>query len=857
MNFYRLFFLGALSVVTSTTVAQHKFQHPGITHTQADIDRMKAMIAAKREPFFSAYETFRQDATSSYNYQIRNVKPTSVAQDQMDNLLVSDGHAAHNIALMWHFTGDERYARKAVEILNNFSGIRSVSNRGTMALNASKVHLLIEAAELMRDYDGWSKADQDAFKAMLVYPGYSTTTDMNKLYASLDESRNGITWYWNAYQFDWGRHGNQETLPMRMLMGLGIYLDNDTIYERARRYYLGLSHPEGDLPYVSGPPHGMNPTPTTTSDYFDYYATPNRTFGNTADYGYNGQLLNYVWQNGQQQESSRDQGHAEGGLGSLAHIADIAWNQGNDLYSAYDYRLLLGFEWYHRYNLSYIQAYDDQPTAWEPTGYTANAKDATFDNGKFIRQRDRTQQWYSKRPNPTNENVDPNTVLRGNSNKKFSAWIMPYMHYAVRMGIDETQADHSDMGANPSMLWLARGYKKGYELAGGYEGNGWTTDWVGWSNLTKTRTRWMAGDPCTFNDDGTYRLGIHTADSPFRAVDYDYFNGETSGQWHTYYDTTTGNSGQALRHDDVDIMQDGTDYVVCNVAEGEWLSYTLSVPQSGAYNVYVTYQASANSRMGAAADDNTYSEGLLPATTGYEEHLLTSTLTVDAGAVVLRLKATGSVAADLRLRSVRIERSQAYSFVPAEWVRTNATSTATFENVSHSVIVTAGNLTAGAHAQWNLSDVNYQFPSSRHLFIVKGQNIRPNTLRLMSMNGLTPAHISRHYSVTATDGDSIFVWNLTADATLSSVVADDPFTVTALSFYAANASGQQTFCINDVNFLSEEELNSQTAGVFLPVFQGSTDAVLSNLYMIDGRQVSGDHLVKGIYICSGRKVVVR
>ena len=64
------------------------------------------------------------------------------------------------------------------------------------------------------------------------------------------------------------------------------------------------------------------------------------------------------------------------------------------------------------------------------------------------------------------------------------------MHYTVRMGIDPTQADHSDMGQNPSMLWLARAYEKAQTY--GMEDNGWTTDWVGWSNLTKTRTVWMA-----------------------------------------------------------------------------------------------------------------------------------------------------------------------------------------------------------------------------------------------------------------------------------------------------------------------------------------------------------------------------
>ena len=31
------------------------FVHPGLTYTQGDLDRMKAMVEAKEEPFYSTY----------------------------------------------------------------------------------------------------------------------------------------------------------------------------------------------------------------------------------------------------------------------------------------------------------------------------------------------------------------------------------------------------------------------------------------------------------------------------------------------------------------------------------------------------------------------------------------------------------------------------------------------------------------------------------------------------------------------------------------------------------------------------------------------------------------------------------
>ena len=45
---------------------------------------------------------------------------------------------------------------------------------------------------------------------MLVYPGYSHTEDLAAKYADYwDDSKNGITFYWNIYNFDVARFGNQ------------------------------------------------------------------------------------------------------------------------------------------------------------------------------------------------------------------------------------------------------------------------------------------------------------------------------------------------------------------------------------------------------------------------------------------------------------------------------------------------------------------------------------------------------------------------------------------------------------------------------------------------------------------------
>ena len=65
----------------------------------------------------------------------------------------------------------------------------------------------------------------------------------------------------------------------------------------------------------------------------------------------NGSLEGYVSETGQCQETGRDQGHAQLGLGAMCEICEMAWEQGDDLWGALDNRLMKGMEYTARYNL--------------------------------------------------------------------------------------------------------------------------------------------------------------------------------------------------------------------------------------------------------------------------------------------------------------------------------------------------------------------------------------------------------------------------------------------------------------------------------------------------------------------------
>lgn len=345
--------LGLLGLLgLSGAVQAQSFTHPGIWHKASDLDRMKYMVQAGREPWKTSFALMQADPRASYNYTVRGQNYTTLSRAGDHSAeFEDDSRAAYFNALMWYITGDARHAAKAVTIFNAWSYLTSFSRANTAPLDAGiYASELVNAAEIINTTStSWAAVDVARFKAMLVYPGYSTT-------AAPSLTAN-VTFYWNCYQGDPGRHGNQDLYAIKALLQMGIFLDNRVMYDRGLRYLRRLPHRPGDLPYVSGP--GITGSLLAKNSYNASYNYTNGT--SIADYIYNAGLTNYIWENGQCQESSRDQNHTMLGLGSMAEAAEIAWNQGDDLYGASGRRILRGLEYSLRYNVSARFTYPDQP----------------------------------------------------------------------------------------------------------------------------------------------------------------------------------------------------------------------------------------------------------------------------------------------------------------------------------------------------------------------------------------------------------------------------------------------------------------------------------------------------------------
>jgi hypothetical protein len=102
-------------------------------------------------------------------------------------------------------------------------------------------------------------------------------------------------------------NGNWDTAAVKLMMAIGIFCAERPLFDRAVNYYL----------------HGCG----------------------------NGRLPHYIYDNGQCQESGRDQQHTQLGLAHMGDTCEMAWHQGLDLYGELDNRLLLGFEYTAKYEL--------------------------------------------------------------------------------------------------------------------------------------------------------------------------------------------------------------------------------------------------------------------------------------------------------------------------------------------------------------------------------------------------------------------------------------------------------------------------------------------------------------------------
>ncbi|WP_205325144.1 alginate lyase family protein [Glycomyces sp. YM15] len=282
---------GAGQAAPTTSSGDAAFVHPGLLHTAADLERMREAVAAQEAPIYQGYASMAAHARSSFDYRIRNTgQVTTWGRGPTDHTAeaAEDAGAAYQNALMWAVTGDARHADKARDLLNAWSSSLEMITGADGQLGAGlQGFKLVNAAELLR-HSG--------------YEGWAEA-DIARCERSFKD-----VWYPAISGYALFANGNWDVAALQLVIAIAVFCEDRVMFEDAVRY--------------------------------------------AANGAGNGSITGIVVdESGQGQESGRSQAYAQLAIGLLADVAEVAWNQGVDLYGYKDDRILAGYEYVSRYNL--------------------------------------------------------------------------------------------------------------------------------------------------------------------------------------------------------------------------------------------------------------------------------------------------------------------------------------------------------------------------------------------------------------------------------------------------------------------------------------------------------------------------
>ncbi|MCW2874276.1 MAG: secreted protein [Streptomyces oryziradicis] len=299
----------ATAAAVVTPAAPTTFTHPGVLVSQSQLDFVRTQVQAGAQPWKSAYD---QMMASTYASLSRTPAPRAVVEcgsysnpnygctDERE-----DAIAAYTDALAWYITKDARYAQKAIQLMDAWSAvITSHTNSNAPLQTGWAGSVWPRAAEIIRyTYTSWPNVDRFATMLRTVY---------------LPEVINGSN-----------SNGNWELSMMEAAVGISVFLNDGTSYDKAVTRYLNRVQAyiylatDGSLPKTV-PGSGLD----TSAKIVSYWQ---------------GQS---TFVTGLTQETCRDFTHTGYGISAISHVAETARIQGQDLYPQVGERLrqALGFQ---------------------------------------------------------------------------------------------------------------------------------------------------------------------------------------------------------------------------------------------------------------------------------------------------------------------------------------------------------------------------------------------------------------------------------------------------------------------------------------------------------------------------------
>src|SRR4051794_11559251 len=147
------------------------FYHPGVLVNRAQLDFIKAKVAAGAEPWKSAFEAAKSSEYGAISYTphpIQTVecgpfsKPDHGCKDEQ-----RDSAAAYTQALLWYITGDKTYAKTAIKIMTAGSTTQPGAHTnptGPVRPAGAGENFPRPAEIIPYPNDGWSPADVEKFQ---------------------------------------------------------------------------------------------------------------------------------------------------------------------------------------------------------------------------------------------------------------------------------------------------------------------------------------------------------------------------------------------------------------------------------------------------------------------------------------------------------------------------------------------------------------------------------------------------------------------------------------------------------------------------------------------------------------------
>lgn len=295
-----MLFLSIVCVSLTVYVSAQQFVHPGLLHSDASLKRMRALVEKKAEPAYGSFQIMKGLPEGKADYAMKGpfeIISRAGTYGYTKDPCERDFNAAYYNAILWAVTKEQAYADKSMEIIRAYAKtLKSIEGPDDPLCAGLQGFMLVNATEIMRytyisaHYsNGWNRTD---------------TKNVESMFRNVFQPV--LTTFYNTKPYT---NGNWGIAVTKAQQGFGVFMNDRKLYDGAIKFFY----------------EGKD----------------------------NGSLPNYVAETGQLQESGRDQQHTMLGLGCLAEIAEIAWTQGQDLYSALDNRIMQGYEYLSKSNLGY------------------------------------------------------------------------------------------------------------------------------------------------------------------------------------------------------------------------------------------------------------------------------------------------------------------------------------------------------------------------------------------------------------------------------------------------------------------------------------------------------------------------